>query len=90
MGKRGSMAVLFAVVCMLLGSCSSVSLEPSGKGFVDNGPSTVYGKLVDQSNRPISGEAIVAEWAIDGKIYSAQTITLSKEEAKALDNAMKI
>jgi CBS domain-containing protein len=81
MEKRGVTAMIVLVVCALLSSCSTVIEAPSNSGFAGNSPSIVYGKLVDQNNRPIAGETIIAEWIIGGTAFSAQTATLSKEEA---------
>ncbi len=81
MGKRGQLAVGIIILAILLNSCSPIEPLPLGKGLVDKGPSTVYGKLVDQNNKPIAGEAIVAEWLEEGNLHSVQTTTISKEEA---------
>ncbi len=87
MGKRGLSVVLFALMCIFLYSCAPITVEPQGRGFIDDESSTVYGKLVDQNNRPIAGELIIAEWQEKGVVHTAQTVTLSKEDALGLGDA---
>ena len=79
--------MLFALVCVLLYSCAPMAVEPQGVGFVDDEPSTIYGKLVDQNNKPIAGEMIIAEWQVKGVLHTAQTVTLSKEDALNIGDA---
>jgi CBS domain-containing protein len=81
MKKRGISveSIGIILIAMLLNSCAG-QVQDNSQGEI----STVYGKLVDQNNKPIPGEVVLAEWTVNGKLHTTQTVTLTKEDATGL------